>query len=151
MRRSAVILAIVFATSSATAQTTGYKVARKPRMGLVYAGAGMLAVGEVLGFIGAIASGFQGMSPWMALPIAGPFVAFGWDMSNPNRCPLDLTTSCSPSLLVDPGLVAMGVVETVGAVLLGIGLVPHEVKTKVTVSPIFDFHHGARFGVAVRF
>ena len=122
-------LAIVLATSSADAQTTGYKVARKPRMGLVYAGAGMLGVGVVLGLVGAIASKFEGMSPWLVVPVAGPWVAFGWDMANP-----------------DPGLVAMGVVETVGATLLSIGLVPHEVKTKVTVS-----FTGSRFIVSVSF
>ncbi len=146
MRRVAVTLAIVLATSSAHAQTTGYKVARKPRMGLVYAGAGMLGVGVVLGLVGAIASKFEGMSPWLAVPIAGPWVAFGWDIANPKSCPMNVSTVDCSSLAVDPGLVALGAVETIGAALLGIGVVPHEVKTKVTVS-----FTGSRFIVNVPF
>jgi hypothetical protein len=63
MRRAAVTLAIVFATSTATGQTTGYKLARKPRMGLVYAGAGMLAGGFIASFITAIAYSFRVYRP----------------------------------------------------------------------------------------
>ncbi len=134
MRRAAVTLAIVFATSSASAQTTGYKVSRKPRMGLVYAGAGMLAVGFVASVISAVAYSFKGLSPVLLVPVAGPFVGFGWDMANQNRCPLDVPTASCSSLLVDPGLFAMGLAETVGVALLSIGLVPRDAKTKVTVS-----------------
>lgn len=147
MRRVAVTLAIVLATSAASGQTTGYKVARKQTLGLIYAGAGILVVGELLGLVGAIASKFEGLSSLLVVPVAGPFIAFGWDMANPSSCPLDINTAgCPSSLAVDPGLVAMGVVETVGVTLLSIGLVPHDVKSKVTVS-----FTGSRFSVRLRF
>ncbi len=146
MRRAAVTLAIVFATQAVSAQTTGYKVSRKPRMGLVYAGAGMLGVGVVLGLVGAIASKFEGLSPALVVPVAGPWIVFGWDMANPKSCPMNVTTTDCSSFAVDPGLVALGVVETVGVTLLAIGLVPRDVKTQVKVS-----FTGTRFNLSVRF
>ncbi len=150
MRRAAVTLAIVFAVSTATrpcdAQTTGYKVSRKPRMGLVYAGAGMLAGGFIASFITAIAYSFKGLSPVVLVPVAGPFIGFGWDMANQSRCPLDVNTGSCSSLLVDPGLFAMGLVETIGVGLLSVGLVPHEVRTPVNVS-----FTGSRFTLSVGF
>jgi hypothetical protein len=146
MRRAAVTLAIVFATSTATGQTTGHKLARKPRMGLVYAGAGMLAGGFIASFITAIAYSFKGLSPVVLVPVAGPFIGFGWDMAHQDRCPLDVSTGSCSSLLVDPGLFAMGLVETIGVGLLSVGLVPHEVRTPVNVT-----FNGSRFTVSVDF
>ena len=151
MRRAAVTLAFLLAAHGAAAQTTGYKVARKPRMGLVLTGAGLLAFGYAASVLTAAIEGFHGLSPVLLVPVAGPWIGFGWDMANPNRCPLDVTSAGCSSLAVDPGLVAIGLVEVAGAVLLPIGLVPHETKTKVTVTPTFGWRGGPSIGLLGRF
>ena len=151
MRRAAVTLAIVLCVQSASAQTTGYTLARKPRMGLVLSGAGLLVGGLVASIVTAAADGFGGVSPYVLIPFAGPFIGFGWDRANPNACSLDVDTSGCNSVLVDVGLVAVGLVESTGAALLAVGLVPHEVRTKVTVTPSFTWRRGPVFGVAGTF
>ncbi len=148
MRRSAVILAIVLAASTAHAQTSGYRVARKPRMALVLTGAGLLVSGFIASLIGAIGDSFEGQSPVMLVPVVGPWLAFGWDMANPHKCPLDVPTSGCSSLAVDPALVALGLVEVTGAAFLGIGAVPHEVRTQVTITPTFGYR---QVGLLLRF
>ncbi len=151
MRRAAVILALILATQSAAAQTTGYKVAHKPRMALVLTGAGLLGLGFGLSVLSAGLMGFGGISPLIMIPVAGPWIGFGWDMANPHACPLQVNTTDCSSLWVDPGLVAYGIVELTGAVLLGVGLVPYDQKTKVNVTPTFAWRDGPRLGFAVRF
>jgi hypothetical protein len=154
MRRAAVTLALIFAARNASAQNanaTGYKIAHKPRMALVLTGAGLVGLGFSLSVLTAALEGFGGISPLIVIPLAGPWIGFGWDMANPKACPLDVNTVDCSSFVVDPGLVAYGVVEFVGAVLLGVGLVPHDQKTKVNVSPTFAWHDGPRFGLALHF
>lgn len=151
MRRAAVILALILASRSVDAQTAGYKVAHKPRMPLVLTGAGLLGLGFGLSVVSAALYGFAGISPLIMIPIAGPWIGFGWDMANPHACPLQVNTASCSSLLVDPGLVAYGIVELTGAVLLGVGLVPYDQKTKVTVTPTFAWRDGPRLGFALHF
>lgn len=151
MRRAVVTLGFLLLAESAGAQTSGYKLARTPRMGLVATGGGMLAAGFVAAVITAAVVGFRGVSPLVMIPLAGPFVGVGWDLAHPSVCPLDVPTNGCNGLLVDPGLVAIGLVEVTGAVLLAVGLVPHEVRTKVTVTPTFAWRDGPFAGFSVRF
>jgi len=133
MRRAAVTLALVLLAESASAQT-GYTLARKPRTSLIVTGGAMLVLGWIASIITAAADGFHGESPLVMIPIAGPFVGFGWDRANPSACPLGVDASSCDSVLVDVGLFAVGLTELTGAVLLGVGLVPRDVHTKVTIS-----------------
>lgn len=151
MRRAPVTLALILAAHAAAAQTTGYKVARKPRMGLVLTGAGLLAFGYAASVLTAAVEGFRGVSPVLLVPLAGPWIGFGWDMANPGRCPLDATGVDCQSFAVDPGLVAVGLVELAGAVLLPAGLARHEVRTKVTVTPTVAWRGGPILAVSGRF
>ena len=136
MRRAAVTLAIVFASHAASAQTAGYKVARQPRMGLVLTGASMLALGWAASAIAAAAENFAGDSPWLLVPLAGPWIG----LAAPNQ-----------SIATDAGLVAIGLTQATGAILLAVGLVPHEVRSKVTVTPTFGWSHGPSAGICGRF
>lgn len=150
MRRAAVILALILASRSADAQT-GYKVAHKPRMALVLTGAGLVGVGFALSVFIAATEGFGGISPVLMIPVAGPWIGFGWDVANPSTCPLQVNTVDCQSYVVDPGIVGVGAVEFVGTVLLATGLVPHDQRTKVNVTPTFAWRAGPRLGFAVRF
>jgi len=134
MRRAAVTLALVLLAESASAQTTGYTLARRPRTSLIVTGGAMLVLGWIASIITAAADGFHGESPLVMIPVAGPFVGFGWDRANPSACPLDVDTSGCNAVLVDVGLFTVGLTELTGAVLLGVGLVPRDVHTSVTVS-----------------
>lgn len=151
MRRAAVILALVLIAETATAQTTGYKIARKPRMGLVLTGAGLLAFGYVASVLTAALEGFAGQSPSLLVPLAGPWIGFGWDRAHASGCALDVSSSCPSTVLVDVGLVTVGLVELAGAVLLPIGLVSHEVRTKVTVTASLGWRQGPILGLVGRF
>jgi hypothetical protein len=159
MRRAAVTLALVLVTEAATAQTTGlvggYTVARKPRMSLVVTGAATLVGSYLLGVVTAGLVSFSGVSPYLLVPIAGPFLGFGWDRANtPRACPLDVgspQSGCADATLVDVGLFVMGLAQVTGAVLLATGLVRHEVRTKVTVTPSFTWRGGPVFAVSGNF
>jgi len=148
MRRAAVTLAMIFAAQSASAQT-GYKIAHKPRTAFVLTGAGLLGLGFGLSALSAGLESFAGQTPWMVVPIAGPWIALGLNGSS-SACNLQ-TNDCSSKALFDVGLVGIGLTEAVGAVLLGVGLVPQDQKTQVNVTPSFAWRDGPRVGVTVRF
>lgn len=150
MRRAVVILTLVLVAQSAHAQT-GYKVARRPRMGLVLTGAGLIGLGVAVSVLIAATENFGGISPLVIVPVAGPWIGFGWDVANSKSCPLQVNTVDCQSYLVDPSVVAVGVVELVGVVLLAVGLVPQNVKTKVTINPTFAWHDGPRIAVTLPF
>ncbi len=148
MRRAAVTLALIFAAQNANAQTTGYKISHGPRMALVLTGAGWIGLGFGLSVLSTALESFAGQTPWMVVPIAGPWVALG--LNGGNACNLQ-TNDCSSKALFDFGLVGLGLTEAVGAVLLAIGLVPHDQKTAVHASPTFAWRDGPRLGLAVHF
>jgi hypothetical protein len=55
----------------------GYRVESETRMGLAYGGLTVFGVPYVAGLVAAAASGFTKGSGWLAVPLAGPFVAMG--------------------------------------------------------------------------
>ncbi len=144
----------VLAWGDANAQTAGYRLARKPRLALAISGGATLASGYILGVVAAVVAGFGGLAPAILVPIAGPFIGLGWDVANPNGCPLNYDIPNCKGTNVDPTLAFAGGVQVVGATLLAIGLVPHDVRMKATVTsflPTFAWHDGPRLVFVGRF
>ncbi len=117
MRRSAVTLALVLATQTAAAQTSAYRVVRKPRMAMAFAGAGFLLGGYALSVITTFTPAARGEA-WTAAPLVGPWVA----LARGTQQPLD-----------DLTFVAQGLFQAAGAILLAVGLVPREVHVQQTI------------------
>ena len=120
MRRLAVTLALVLACSVADAQTRGYHVVKKPRLALALTGAALFITGYALAFATVFTSSANGEA-WCAVPLVGPWVAIARDAKNPYDDLLFAT---------------QGALQVTGAVLLAIGLVPHEVRVAQTITTL---------------
>ena len=120
MRRLCVTLALVLACSAADAQTRGYHVVKKPRLALALTGAGLFIAGYGLAFATVFTTSANGEA-WCAVPIVGPWVAIARDAKNPYDDLLFAT---------------QGALQITGAVLLAIGLVPHEVRVAQTITTL---------------
>ena len=161
MRPSCAAIAIVLCTSAVRAEggppaaavdsIGGVRVVRKPRLALAISGAAIFGSGYVLSFLVALAGGFGGISPVVLVPLAGPWIGFGYDMANPYRCPLGVESPDCTAFAVDLPLAFAGGLQLVGATLFGVGMVRHDVKRPVRVAPTFSFASGPRLGVRVTF
>jgi hypothetical protein len=119
----------------------GYRLESRPNTGLVYGGLAVFAVPYVSGIIAAAASDFTKDSGWLAMPIAGPFLAMGGRSINCSFTELtvegdtdvDLNAkeaACRASALKEARVVALltvaGLVQTAGAILTVAGLVSRD-------------------------
>ena len=120
MRRLCVTLALGLACSSAQALTRGYHVVKKPRLALALTGAALFISGYALAFVTAFTPEANGEA-WCAVPLVGPWVALARDAKNP-----------ADDLL----FATQGALQITGAVLLAIGLVPHEVRIAQTITTL---------------
>ena len=120
MRRLCVTLALVLACNAASAQTRGYHVVKKPRLALALTGAALFLSGYGLAFVTAFTPEANGEA-WCAVPLVGPWVAIARDA----KTPLDYLNFAT-----------QGALEITGAVLLAIGLVPHEVRIAQTITTL---------------
>jgi hypothetical protein len=128
-------------------QLHGYRVVRKQRKPLIITGAALLAGGYLGAALVAWASSFQGISPVMFVPIAGPFIGLVYDATTKQVCPLGASYSqnCN-GVGIDPWMGFVGGLQVLGGAMLAVGLVPHEVKVR-TVMPTFSFDHGPGIGL----
>jgi hypothetical protein len=98
----------------------GYKVVPHARKGLVIWGVVLLAAGWSIDLIYAQGEGFRNESAWLALPIAGPFIAVAAAKSNCGSGSSDCTITRDDRA----PLALTGVLQVAGAGMaaLGIGL-----------------------------
>jgi hypothetical protein len=116
----------------------GYRLESEINSGLVYGGLAVFAAPYVSGIVAAAASDFTKDSGWLALPIAGPFLAMGGRSINcsfteitvAGETEIDLNAkeaACRASALKEARVVALltvaGLVQTAGAILTVAGLV----------------------------
>jgi len=138
-------------TRPAHAQVAGYRITRKPRLALAISGAATLASAYILGVVAAVVAGFGGLAPAILVPVVGPFIGLSWDLANPSACPLNYDIPNCKATNVDPTLAFAGSLQVIGTTLLAVGLIPHDVKTKVTITPTFGWRSGPHFGLTARF
>jgi hypothetical protein len=114
----------------------GYRLESEPKLGLAYGGLAVFAAPYVTGLIAAAASGFTKDSGWLAVPLAGPFVAMGgrsiecsFIESTSAGTTTDLNkkeAACRDSALKEARVVALltvaGLVQTAGAIMTIAGL-----------------------------
>ncbi len=146
-------LALVFAAAGARAEpspgdpppvsvgltTHGYRIVRSPRPGLWIAGAALLGSGYLGAVVIALAEGFGGISPVLLLPVAGPWIGLGSDLSNPEGCPLQHQTIDCNAFPIDLDLVLSGVLQGAGAILGALGFIKHDRHVpQVIMTPAFS-------------
>lgn len=111
----------------------GYRLESEMRTGLVFGGLTVFAIPYVAGLVAAAASGFPKESGWLALPLAGPFVAMGGrtiDCSFTNLTTTDNVQAkeadCRSKAVKEIRVVALltvsGLMQTAGAILTIAGL-----------------------------
>jgi len=116
----------------------GFRVERKPRIALAITGAALFAGGYLGAVLVALIEGLQGVSPLVLVPLAGPWIGIGWDAAHPNSCPLDVNATDCASSSPDLALGIAGGLQVVGATMFGVGMVRHDVKKTITVTPTFS-------------
>jgi hypothetical protein len=108
----------------------GYRLVDEPRRGLVIAGLIVTGVAYGVGLMAALAADFDNSSVYMAVPFAGPWITLGrrhyGDCSESSSANEGL--QCVGDIFVVMGLVADGVVQTVGGSLLFAGYVARQRK-----------------------
>ena len=161
MRPSCAAIAIVLCASAVRAEggppaaavdsVRGVRIERKPRVALAITGASLFAGGYLLSFLVALAEGFGGISPVVLVPLAGPWIGFAYDMANPYSCSLGVQSTDCAAFSFDPFIAFAGGLQLVGATLFGVGMIRHDVKRPVRVTPTFSLVGGPRLGVRVTF
>lgn len=91
----------------------GYELKEQRRTWMVAVGGGLFGIGYAIGIGVAADKGFENGLGFTAIPVVGPWVAMN---AHDDVCPGD--SSCDP----DEPLAGAGVLQGIGAVLLGIGL-----------------------------
>jgi hypothetical protein len=117
----------------------GYRLESEPRMGLVYGGIAVFGAPYVTALVAAAASGFTKGSGWLAMPLAGPFLAMGGrsiDCSfteTAGQTGVDLNAkeaACRNSALKEARVVALltvaGLVQTAGTIITIAGAMTRE-------------------------
>ena len=125
----------------------GFHVERKPRLALAITGASIFAAGYIGSVIVALASQMRGISPVVLVPLAGPWIGFGYDMTHPTACPLDANVPDCGAFAVDVELPIVGALQLIGATMFGVGMIRHDVKKPVSVAPTFSFVGGPVVGI----
>ncbi len=129
----------------------GVRIVRRPRLALAITGAAVFGSGYILSFLVALAGGFGGISPVVLVPIAGPWIGFGYDMAHASLCPLDVDSFDCQAFSPDLAMAFAGGLQLIGATLFGVGMVRHDVKKSVRLAPTFSFASGPRLGLSVTF
>ncbi len=129
----------------------GVRVDRKPRVALAITGGAVFAGGWVLSFLVALSESFGGISPAVLVPLAGPWIGLGYDLSGASSCPLGARRADCTSFSPDLAMGIAGGLELVGATLFGVGMIPHDIKRPVHVAPSITFTGGPRVGLRVTF
>jgi hypothetical protein len=139
---------------------TRYTLMRRwaPRVTPLVLGGILFGSAYSLSVYGASQSAFEGSSPWMTVPIVGPFVAAGAVASS--RYPCGFVQPTAPSDCNSPFFVDMlifdGLVQAGAAALLAAGLSGHEDvwfrNGRARLTPILSLRPTqARVGVALAF
>jgi len=103
----------------------GYRIEERTRRGPIIAGAIVGGIPYVIGVNVAAASGFENHSYWLIVPGAGPFLTLATrddscDNTNDNTSNDGL--ECLGDVFITMFLVIDGLMQTTGAVLVGIGV-----------------------------
>jgi hypothetical protein len=124
----------------------GYRLESEMRSGLAFGGLAVIGIPYAAGLIAAAASGFSKGSGWLALPLAGPFVAMGGRSID---CSFTSSSGTSPTVTIDISkeeaacrdsaikearvvalLTVAGLVQTAGTIIMIAGLATQD-KTLV--------------------
>lgn len=100
----------------------GYHLESRARPGLVVTGLVLTVVPYTFGVMGASAVGFEGATPWLLVPFAGPWIAMGaGDYLCARRNALDSDSDCEPKAGAIALLSLSGILQTTGGLLLLFG------------------------------
>lgn len=116
----------------------GYVLTERPRWWMIIGGGALFAIGYVGGMVAASEHGFHDGLGFTAIPVAGPWLAIG--LHGEHCEPGASGTTCSVDRDLKKDLAALGIVQTIGAVLLPVGLLsPYKVWVRedlaFTVAP----------------
>lgn len=154
----------------------GYRLESHVNAGLVYGGLAILLTPYATGLIAAAASGFSKKSGWLAVPVAGPFVAMSgrkidctvsdltYSGSEGDTSINDKEERCRESVMHEAQVVAVltldGLLQTTGAIMTMAGLLsPVEYLLRNDVYPLegklnfgASYQYGQlRFGATLQF
>jgi hypothetical protein len=108
----------------------GYRLVDEPRRGLVLAGFIVTAIAYGIGVMAAVAADFDNSSVYMTIPFVGPWLTLGrrqyGDCSDSSGA--DEGLRCVGDVFIVMGLIADGVVQTVGGSLLFAGYAARQTK-----------------------
>ena len=110
---------------------------------------------SVIGYFGSLGiattAQFENGSAWLAVPVAGPFVAMTKVYCGgftPQRFEVDCGNA---NMIAAEGLLALGILQTVGAVLFPFGFLHRHYWQRNSVVPTVSAHDGLRLGVVGTF
>ncbi|HEX7601304.1 MAG TPA: hypothetical protein VF316_06850 [Polyangiaceae bacterium] len=129
----------------------GYHLVRSQMTGFFAASSFVLILSYSFSFAFAVDAKFENGSAWMAVPLVGPFVGVtklycgGFTRQPPY-------SDCgSASMMTAEALIALGVVQNVGAVLFPFGFLHRRYWQRDGLVPTVAFQDGLRVGVVGTF
>ena len=130
----------------------GYHVVRAQMTGFFVASAFIFILTYTTSFAVAASSKFANGSAWLAVPVVGPFVAVTEARYCGSFTPSTASGDCNtPMPMESMGMLALGIMQTVGAVLLPFGLLHRRYWQRNTLVPTLSMQDGLRLGVVATF
>ena len=133
------------------APRSGYHLVRSQMTGFFAASSFVLILSYSFSFAFAAAAKFENGSAWMAVPLVGPFVGVtkvycgGFTRQPPY-------SDCgSTSMLTAEALIALGIVQNVGAVLFPFGFLHRRYWQRDGLTPTVSIQDGLRLGLVGTF
>jgi hypothetical protein len=140
---------LAHAEEPAPAAEAGFHLESHRMTGFFWVGGLLLAMGNAGGWIVAANAGFDHGSAWMAVPIIGPYIGAvkARDLHNCGAFtpPPAVLAPCNAPIELD-GLVALAVVQMLGAALLPFGMLHRH-----TLVPTLSVAGGPRLGISGEF
>ena len=157
LSRAAILLGALSLAGTANADepgaATGFHLESRHMTGFYLVGGLLLAMGHAGGLVVAANAGFDNGSAWMAVPIVGPYVG-AVKARDLGHCgafdpPTRTRQECNASIEL-PGLVALAVIQIIGAALLPFGTLRRQTWAP-NVVPTLSLTGGAHLGISATF